>query len=1491
MHVIGSNISANDTVKCSNTPEMNLYSTLYWWSVNVTDSSGNWSNITYRFTTVELPVPSNEPVNPRPEDNSTNINRSIVLAWDCSDPSYPVGGDFFDLSNRWTTISGNPTNRHGLEPVRKTRIVQVNKTIDGAVRKYVGYDSNAGGSQIRLYYTDEVDGQWTPYSGNPILSTGTVRCPTTTYDNGTFHMFIYAGSRFDRWTSTDGINYVYQEEVADTGGIANACIWFNPNDDKWYFYHTDWTGNKWAAVRNSTDIEDLDSAPMTLNDLDGVTIWSTMYWHEKYWFVGELFDGGTWTVRAFYGDYPDKDMTLCDNAPILTDYEACPRLCIMENGSKTYLFSNRDSSWYQDTREVYGANLTYDVYFGTTSSPPKVVSNQSGDIYSPGLLDYDTQYYWRVVAWNPTGGKNVSVLWNFTTEPSLADASPPVITSVADVPDPQEIGGYVNISCDVSDNVAVDEVWVNVTYPYPDASTTNVTMLGGSYYYNVTYDQVGIHSYYIWANDTSGNSNQSSIYSFIIQEPVVSWWNTDWMYRKEITINHSKVDADLTNFPVLISLTSDSDLADGSKCQPDGDDIVFTNASGNKLNHEIELFNDSTGELVAWVNVTSLSSTMDTVLYMYYGNSGCGNQENVAGTWDSSYKMVHHLNEISGDHLDSTSFDNDGSPSVTVQGSAVGMVDGADEFDGIADYVDCGSDASLVPVDITVESWIKPGTISGSHAVVEHYEWGAGEGGYLFRQVDDDVFWDILEGTTDHMIWANDILQTDVWTHIIGTFEGSSITIYINGNYYNHLSWTGTIAGVDTNLAIGARGDDHSANFFDGLIDEVRISDVARGAGWINSSYLNQYDPDGFYSVGSEETSNGDPWWDTDWSYRKEITINHSKVDADFINFPVLISFASDQNLANHAQNNGDDVAFTNVSDNQLNHEIEYFDDSSGELVCWVNVTKLSSTEDTFLYMYYGNPSSSNQENPSGVWDSSFVGVYHLNQDISGTGNADVYKDSTSNNYHGWDNISDSGKSGVAGDGQTLDGSDDYIDFGDLPVSDDATVNVWINNSSTFGSTMFLAGDWLDIMYNNYGLFWWDDWLDHGLAFFSGSGSDNYLGGNYWNDGSWHMITGLRDGGTDRLYVNASEQCSNSVGSQSNLDKNWHLGAAAGGQWACSGSVDELRISNIRRSDGWLNTTYNTIKNHDSFFSVGSENTSSLWHNSYPVNSNPSPSDGATGVSIPPSNFSIKVNDADGNHTMNLTFRTNESGSWQDAQTNNSVTNGTYYLTNKSWVDTGGKTYWWSVNTSDGHGGWDNDTHSFTTYTYSLNTSSPSDNYDMYRRETQAFTVEYSDVSDVTWYLDGVQQQTNDSVWSASWTYTFDRLGLHRVSASATNGGSWVNHSWSVLTVVNFSGGVHKYDEPLMLPNPDGWEDGFIFDFCLWLENGTYHLYYAGDNIGDREIGYANSSDGFSWTKYSGNPILSPGPASSWDDKEVFWTPGIEKINGTYWYIIMLLVT
>lgn len=81
-----------------------------------------------------------------------------------------------------------------------------------------------------------------------------------------------------------------------------------------------------------------------------------------------------------------------------------------------------------------------------------------------------------------------------------------------------------------------------------------------------------------------------------------------WEYRKNITIDHDKVDADLTNFPVLINIT-DADLMD--RAQPDSGDIVFTSEDNSiGYEHEIRCFNDiqnllenpgaETGDLSGW---------------------------------------------------------------------------------------------------------------------------------------------------------------------------------------------------------------------------------------------------------------------------------------------------------------------------------------------------------------------------------------------------------------------------------------------------------------------------------------------------------------------------------------------------------------------------------------------------------------------------------------------------------------------------------------------------------------------------------------------------------------------------------------------------------------------------------------------------------------------------------------------------------------------------
>lgn len=142
-----------------------------------------------------------------------------------------------------------------------------------------------------------------------------------------------------------------------------------------------------------------------------------------------------------------------------------------------------------------------------------------------------------------------------------------------------------------------------------------------------------------------------------------SWYNDSWKYRKKITIDRTKISGAQTNFPVLVQETNNDwkDTANGGSVgRADGLDFVFTSDDGTSiLNYEIEQYNASTGELVAWVNIPSLPTATDTEFYVYYGNANATDQQSKSNVWDSNFKMVQHAKD-SGQLADSTANGNDG---------------------------------------------------------------------------------------------------------------------------------------------------------------------------------------------------------------------------------------------------------------------------------------------------------------------------------------------------------------------------------------------------------------------------------------------------------------------------------------------------------------------------------------------------------------------------------------------------------------------------------------------------------------------------------------------------------------------------------------------------------------------------------------------------------------------------------------------------------------
>ncbi|MFX1324089.1 MAG: DUF2341 domain-containing protein, partial [Promethearchaeota archaeon] len=216
------------------------------------------------------------------------------------------------------------------------------------------------------------------------------------------------------------------------------------------------------------------------------------------------------------------------------------------------------------------------------------------------------------------------------------------------------------------------------------------------------------------ATEYNNQFNPSSFYSVgnEIKDFIPSI--NDFEYFKEIVIDHTMVSGsnDLINFPLLISIF-DSDLHD--YVQPDGDDIAFNNGT-SWLFHEIELFNQNYNsthaQLIAWVSVSVLSPFIDTVIYMYYGNSTMTSRQNPKGTW-VDYKSVWHFNEPSGtgDYIKDSTLNNYNGTPIGTQFFATGLIDGARSFSDVSDsriIINQGSQIFNGDNIFTFSFWIYP---------------------------------------------------------------------------------------------------------------------------------------------------------------------------------------------------------------------------------------------------------------------------------------------------------------------------------------------------------------------------------------------------------------------------------------------------------------------------------------------------------------------------------------------------------------------------------------------------------------------------------------------------------------------------------------------------------------------------------------------------------------------------------------------------------------
>jgi len=316
-----------------------------------------------------------------------------------------------------------------------------------------------------------------------------------------------------------------------------------------------------------------------------------------------------------------------------------------------------------------------------------------------------------------------------------------------------------------------------------------------------------------------------------------------WQYKQKLIIDSTKIDEDLTDFPVLVKLTSSN--FDFSKAKSDGADIRFLASDDTTLlSYERERHDATNQEAEYWVRIPSVSSSADTVFYIYYGNPSATDGADPTNVWDANYKGVWHLKETGTDtRVDSTSNANNGTPYNGVA-EVEGKVDGAQSFDGSDDYIYRATFSGTPQSYMTIEAWIKTASTAGEYIVQinrnsSNYQ---NAGIFLINSDGTLTFWDYgsdygFSNTQE----STGTVNNNTWRYVSFVKNGTNGQYYIDGNTDASPTASQNVAYGSNDFVIGKNYRDN-ISFFNGLIDELRISDINRSSAWIKASYNSEND-------------------------------------------------------------------------------------------------------------------------------------------------------------------------------------------------------------------------------------------------------------------------------------------------------------------------------------------------------------------------------------------------------------------------------------------------------------------------------------------------------------------------------------------------------------------------------------------------------------------------------------------------------------------------
>jgi hypothetical protein len=344
----------------------------------------------------------------------------------------------------------------------------------------------------------------------------------------------------------------------------------------------------------------------------------------------------------------------------------------------------------------------------------------------------------------------------------------------------------------------------------------------------------------------------------------------NYVFTMPLTLNSVSMGltASLSNFPYLVSISDPSLIS--STCNsavqfpsgPSYDFAFYDPVAGAEAPYQVVKYDPVAGTLLAWVKIGTLSNSANASLSFLYGSSTANTANTPANVWDANYVAVYNFDEAALSAAAGAIADANGSHPATETGMVTGdlttgKIGNAYKFSTGKKITSIATDATTIG-SYTLSAWVNMSSSSSDQKIVTNQSDASGsKNGYKMgitsptttpvyaenESVKNGLGGNTRDGTGGTPISAGS------WYYVTAVYTSPSVFCYVNGGAAER-TFASTAPGAGNVIKIGQEYNNTTAQF-NGTIDEVRVSNIARSASWVKAEYLNQNTPATYITQGT----------------------------------------------------------------------------------------------------------------------------------------------------------------------------------------------------------------------------------------------------------------------------------------------------------------------------------------------------------------------------------------------------------------------------------------------------------------------------------------------------------------------------------------------------------------------------------------------------------------------------------------------------------------